>query len=219
MAGWAGSIGPISSTLAERLRETDLPAQQTGAQAPTRLSGPHGDQGWSQGAGGAPRAWTQAAQCVTGAHPSKRCLTMERLKRRTDFRAAAAGMRSPGSAFVLQARERADAGVARVGFTVTRQVGNAVERNRVRRRLRELVRLATAGSLHQGHDYVLIGRRGALSLPFGEMMRELDSLLRRIHAQKPEATGGARKRPLHETGSPAATGRATTRRKPPNYER
>ena len=50
----------------------------------------------------------------------------------------------------------------RVGFTVSRQVGNAVERNRVRRRLREMVRLATAGSLHAGHDYVLIGRRAAL---------------------------------------------------------
>ena len=156
---------------------------------------------------------------MTGAHPFKLCLSMERLKRRTDFRAAASGIRAPGSAFVLQARPRADAGGARVGFTVTRQVGNAVERNRVRRRLRELVRLATAGSLHQGHDYVLIGRRGALSLPFGEMMHELDAALRRIHAQKPEGTGGARKRPLHETGSPAAVRRATTRRKPPNPER
>jgi ribonuclease P protein component len=144
---------------------------------------------------------------------------MERLKRRTDFRAAASGMRAPGSAFVLQALRRADAGEVRVGFTVTRQVGNAVERNRVRRRLRELVRLATAGSLQQGHDYVLIGRRGALSLPFGDIMRELDTALKRIHAPKPEGTGGARKRPLHETGSPAATRRAMTRRKPANHER
>jgi ribonuclease P protein component len=156
---------------------------------------------------------------VTGAHPFKPCLTMERLKRRTDFRAAASGIRAPGTAFVLQARRCADGDGVRVGFTVTRQVGNAVERNRVRRRLRELVRLAAAESLQQGHDYVLIGRRGALSLPFGEMARELDTALKCVHAQKPEATGGARKRPLHETGSPAATRRATTRRKPPNHER
>ncbi|HTV27017.1 MAG TPA: ribonuclease P protein component [Xanthobacteraceae bacterium] len=144
---------------------------------------------------------------------------MERLKRRTDFRAAAAGMRAPSSAFVLQARRRTDADGARVGFTVTRQIGNAVERNRIRRRLRELVRLANAGSLQQGHDYVLIGRRGALSLAFDEMMRELDTALKRVHAQKPEGTGGAHKRPLHETGSPATNLRATTRRKPPNRER
>jgi len=216
---WAGSTGPISSAFAERLRETDLPAEQTGAQTPPRLSGSHGDKGRSQGAGSPPRAGAQAAQCVTGAYPSKTCLTMERLKRRTDFRAAAAGMRAPSSAFVLQARRRTDADGTRVGFTVTRQIGNAVERNRIRRRLRELVRLANAGSLQQGHDYVLIGRRGALSLAFDEMMRELDTALKRVHAQKPEGTGGAHKRPLHETGSPATNLWATTRRKPPNRER
>jgi ribonuclease P protein component len=144
---------------------------------------------------------------------------MERLKRRMDFRAAASGMRAPSSAFVLQARQRADIGAARVGFTVTRQVGNAVERNRIRRRLRELARLATSGNLQQGHDYVLIGRRGALSQPFGEMMREFDTALKRVHAQKREGTGSARKRPLHEAGSPATTRRPTTRRKPPNHER
>ncbi|MGA8610726.1 MAG: ribonuclease P protein component [Xanthobacteraceae bacterium] len=144
---------------------------------------------------------------------------MERLKRRTDFRASASGLRAPVSAFVLQARRRADAGGARVGFTVSRQVGNAVERNRVRRRLREIVRLATAGSMHEGHDYVLIGRRAALNLPFGEMIRELDAALRCIHAQKTEATGAARKRPLHDTGSPAPARRPTPRRKPPIHER
>jgi ribonuclease P protein component len=218
-AAWAGSTEPVSSAFAERLRETDLPAQQTGAQTPARLSGPHGDKGWPQGGGRAPRAWTQAAECVTGAHPFKTCLTMERLKRRMDFRAAAAGMRVPGSAFVLQARQRTDVDGARVGFTVTRQIGNAVERNRVKRRLRELVRLANAGSLQHGHDYVLIGRRGALSLPFDEMTRELDTALKRIHAQRPERTGGTGKRPLHETGSPAATRRPIARRKPPNHER
>jgi len=144
---------------------------------------------------------------------------MERLKRRTDFRAAASGLRAPGSAFVLQARRRPDAGGARVGFTVSRQVGNAVERNRVRRRLREIVRLATAGSMHEGHDYVLIGRRAALNLPFGEIIRELDAALRRIHTQKTEATGGARKRPPHDTGSPAPARRPTPRQKPPIHER
>ena len=220
----SGVTGPISSASAEWLRETDLSAEQTGAQAPPRLSCPHGHQGRPQGGGRTPRARTQTSECLTGARPFKTCLAkscfaMERLKRRTDFRAAASGLRAPGSAFVLQARRRDDAGGARVGFTVSRQVGNAVERNRVRRRLREIVRLANAGSLHEGHDYVLIGRRGALSLPFAEMKRELDAALRRIHAQKLEATGDARKRLLHDTGSPAPTRRATPRRKSPIRER
>ena len=91
---------------------------------------------------------------------------MERLKRRSDFRAVAqaagAGARAHASAFILQARARTQAGPPRVGFTVSKQVGNAVERNRVRRRLRELIRLTPPTALSAGHDYVLIGRRAAL---------------------------------------------------------
>ncbi|HKM87694.1 MAG TPA: ribonuclease P protein component [Xanthobacteraceae bacterium] len=110
---------------------------------------------------------------------------VERLKRRSDFQAAAAGLRASGSAFVVQARRRAVGGAVRIGFTVSKRVGNAVERNRVRRRLREIVRMSTsggAGGLCPGHDYVLIGRRAALAAPFGEMMREFGVALGRIHA-------------------------------------
>ena len=128
----------------------------------------------------------------------------ERLKRRTDFRAAAGGMRAPGSAFVLQARRRADEGSVRVGFTVSRQVGDAVERNRVRRRLRELVKRAGAGRLRAGHDYVLVGRAAALAASFGDMARELDAALDRIDARERKGTGGAPARPLHDAGSPSA---------------
>src|SRR5580692_10583711 len=107
------------------------------------------------------RCWRPAVP--TGASGSVRDrsprIAMERLTRRTDFRAAADGMRASGSAFVVQARARADGGPVRIGFTVSRQVGNAVERNRVRRRLREMVRLSQGGGMHDGHDYVLIGRR------------------------------------------------------------
>jgi ribonuclease P protein component len=136
---------------------------------------------------------------------------MERLKRRTDFQAAAKGARAPASGFVLQARSRQEScqescqesGPPRVGFTVSRQVGNAVERNRVRRRLREVVRLAPGtklcAPLFAGHDYVLIGRRAALKAPFGDMARELDAALRRLHASGALTTG-----PLHKAGAPSA---------------
>jgi ribonuclease P protein component len=121
---------------------------------------------------------------------------MERLKRRTDFRAIAqAGARAPAKAFVLQALWRDEQGPVRVGFTVSRQVGNAVERNRVRRRLREMVRLKPATAFAPGYDYVLIGRRQALTCPFGDTARELDGALRRI------ATGARNKTPLHRAGS------------------
>lgn len=128
---------------------------------------------------------------------------MERLKRRVDFRAAASAVRAPAAAFLVQARCRGEGGAPRVGFTVSRQVGNAVERNRVRRRLRELVRSAAAETLQAGHDYVLVGRRAALSRPFEQMMRDFTAAVRRIHAAVPDRTGGAPKRPLHEAGSPA----------------
>jgi ribonuclease P protein component len=104
---------------------------------------------------------------------------MERLRHRADFLAAATGVKVPTAAFVLQARRRGDSGPVRVGFTVSRKVGTAVERNRVRRRLREIVRLSAATGLSRGHDYVLIGRRAALSLPFEQMTQDFQRALRR----------------------------------------
>jgi ribonuclease P protein component len=107
---------------------------------------------------------------------------MERLRQRAHFLAAAAGTKVPGPAFVLQARNRRDEGPARFGFTVSKKVGNAVERNRVRRRLREIVRLSAASRLRAGHDYVLVGRRAALNLSFGRMTEDFEGALRRVHA-------------------------------------
>jgi ribonuclease P protein component len=107
---------------------------------------------------------------------------MERLRQRADFLAAAAGAKAPTAAFVLQARRRDDDGPVRIGFTVSKKVGTAVERNRVRRRLREIVRHSRAARMRPGHDYVLVGRRAALELPFARMIEEFDRTLRRVHA-------------------------------------
>ena len=92
----------------------------------------------------------------------------------------------PTTAFVLQARKRDDHGPVRVGFTVSRKVGTAVERNRVRRRLREIVRLSAATGLSAGHDYVLIGRRAALSLPFEQITEDYKRALRRLRVPHDE---------------------------------
>ena len=139
---------------------------------------------------------------------------MERLKRRSDFRAVAQaagqgaqqGARAHASAFTLQARPRGRIGPPRVGFTVSKQVGNAVERNRVRRRLRELIRLAPAGALCAGHDYVLIGRRAALKAAFHAMKKDLSGALSRVHSFKSglgksgSPTGAAVEPPPHRAG-------------------
>ena len=109
---------------------------------------------------------------------------MERLRHRSEFLAAASGAKVATPAFVLQARRRDDGGPVRVGFTVSKKVGNSPERNRVRRRLREVVRLAAAVALRDGQDYVLIGRRPALSLPFERLSEDFERALRRLRAPK-----------------------------------
>ena len=119
---------------------------------------------------------------------------MERLKQRADFLAAATGTKVPAAAFVLQLRKRADEGPVRFGFTVSKKVGNAVERNRVRRRLKEIVRLSDPTPIQgagyfAGHDYVLIGRRAALKLPFERMRDDFAGALRRAHAGRSGNTG------------------------------
>ena len=105
---------------------------------------------------------------------------MERLKQRADFLAAAKGAKVPAGAFVLQARARGDSAPARVGFTVSKKVGNAVERNRVRRRLREIVRRNAALIGENGHDYVVIGRRAALDMPFERINAEFLGAMTRL---------------------------------------
>jgi ribonuclease P protein component len=114
---------------------------------------------------------------------------MERLRRRADFLAAATGVRASAAGFVLQARARGDAGPVRVGFTVSRKVGNAVVRNRVRRRLREVVRLSPGAPMQSGTDYVLIGRRAALEAAFDRLAADfagaLDQVHKRQHAARP----------------------------------
>lgn len=134
---------------------------------------------------------------------------MERLRRRAEFRAAATGARAPTTAFVLQVRQRDDAGPARVGLTISRQVGTAVERNRVRRRLREMVRVAAAHDVAPGHDYVLIARRAALTHPFDQLHADLKGALRRAagHAQT-----GSRRAASRKSGEATNTGRTAAGR-------
>ena len=112
---------------------------------------------------------------------------MQRLRHRADFLAAATGGRAPVSGFVLQALNRREDGPVRVGFTVSKKVGNSPERNRVRRRLREMVRLSP-DAMRQGYDYVLIGRRAALDMPFERLVTDFGRALGRVHAGKSTGT-------------------------------
>ena len=108
---------------------------------------------------------------------------MDRLRQRADFLAVANGARVSSAAFALQTRRRDDQGPIRVGFTVTKKNGTATERNRIRRRLRELVRRMDVMSLRPHHDYVLVGRREALTRDFAVMLDDLRSALHRLERQ------------------------------------
>jgi ribonuclease P protein component len=114
---------------------------------------------------------------------------MDRIRQRADFLAVANGARANSAAFVLQARAREDDGPIRVGFTVTRKNGTATERNRIRRRLRELVKRLDVLSMRPHSDYVLVGRRAALSCDFTTMLDDLRIALHRLHRQPSKDTG------------------------------
>jgi ribonuclease P protein component len=112
---------------------------------------------------------------------------MERLRQRADFLAVADGARVQAPAFILQGRRRDDLGPVRIGFTVTKKNGNAPERNRIRRRLREVVKRVDCVAMRPHSDYVLVGRRAALTRDFADMVNDLRTALGRI-----ERSGKAR---------------------------
>ncbi len=109
------------------------------------------------------------------------------LTKRADFLRAARAARAPKPGFLVQARKRhadepAEAPI-RVGFTCSKKVGNAVARNRAKRRLREIARAVLPVEGQPGWDYVLVGRAGATAdLPFDQLQQDLSRALRKLHA-------------------------------------
>jgi ribonuclease P protein component len=106
---------------------------------------------------------------------------MNRLKRRREFLRAGRGLAWKARSVIMQAYARDDEAPARVGFTVTRKLGNAVERNRIRRRLKEAVRLLDPQKFMAGRDYVLIGRKMAEDRPFDAIMDDIDQALEQLN--------------------------------------
>jgi ribonuclease P protein component len=120
------------------------------------------------------------------------------------------------AAFVVQSRRRDDDGPIRVGFTVTRKNGTATERNRIRRRLRELVKRLDVITMRPHSDYVLVGRRAALTSDFATLLEDLRSALTRLDRQ----TRGLVSKPSKAFSREGATGpRKETASKDPSAGR
>lgn len=96
------------------------------------------------------------------------------LRRRAEFLAANSGVRVPSAGFLLLARPRGDGDAAMgIGYTVSRKIGGAVQRNRMKRRFRALVRELLPEHGLAGADHVLIGRQKGIERPFAELGAEL----------------------------------------------
>ena len=115
--------------------------------------------------------------------------TLDRLTRRADYlRLGQSGLKAVTPAFVLQAAPSKDGvGAVSVGFTASRKVGKAVDRNRARRRLKELARLYLGQWASDGTDYVLIARGAAVDRPFSALIKDLRWAVSKIERKRAEA--------------------------------
>ena len=121
---------------------------------------------------------------------------LPRLKRRREFLLVAAqGRKWVAPGLILQANPHSSAATSpgsidrtalalRIGFTVSRKVGNAVVRNRVRRRLKAAAELVMPVLARQDCDYVVIGRRQSLTRPFPALVQDLEQALRKVRADR-----------------------------------
>ena len=111
------------------------------------------------------------------------------IQHRRDFLACNRARRWAAPGFVLQGRDRGDGEALRVGYTCSKKVGNAVARNRAKRRLRALAAEVLTARGREGWDYVLIGRaEETATRPFAEMLTDLEKAVERVHAgPKPRA--------------------------------
>ena len=130
---------------------------------------------------------------------------MDTIKRRQDFLAAARAFAWATRGAVVQARRRSDDDPARVGFTVTKKLGNAVRRNRIRRRLREAAKLVLPSQAQTGYDYVLIGRQTTWARPFEKLVKDIDLALEHLNKSETQTIRpfGKHRTKTAKSGDPA----------------
>ena len=106
------------------------------------------------------------------------------IRKRADFIAANGGMRTTTPGFILLIRDRKDADASmRVGFTVTKKIGGAVVRNRMKRRFRALARELMPIEGVAGADHVMIGRASGIERDYQLLRSDLSGALRRVRGR------------------------------------
>ncbi|NRA87355.1 MAG: ribonuclease P protein component [Rhizobiales bacterium] len=105
------------------------------------------------------------------------------LKKRSDYLKAAKGLKYVSRGFVLQARTHLSSidQPVRFGFTASKKVGNAVYRNRAKRRLRELARNTASKTAQSGYDYVFIARKNIFDMAFSTLENDINIAMHKIH--------------------------------------
>lgn len=127
---------------------------------------------------------------------------MKTLKKRSEFLTVAKGGRTARRAFVLQAAKTRADGEPRVGYTVTKKTGNSVERSRIKRRLRAAIAALETDLPASGADYVLIGRRAALSQPFEDLLKDLKESINRAFKPRKPRTNSIKSKSLAKSKPP-----------------
>jgi ribonuclease P protein component len=120
-------------------------------------------------------------------------LFMDHLKKRADFLRAARGIRRVTPSLTLETCARPEEGDGvRVGFTATRKLGGAVERNRAKRRLRAAAQAVLPLSGKAGNDYVLVARAGTLTSDFASLKEDLAAAVKAAHLKQTNPKPGER---------------------------
>jgi ribonuclease P protein component len=153
-----------------RVDQTHVPAEQSRAQAPARLPFADGDEERPQGA--LPPAFSRPQAAVR--------VSISRLKTRQSFLDARKGRKAARPLVVIEARRRDDNEAVRAGFTATKRIGNAVARNRAKRRLRAAAEALLGDLAAPGCDYVFIARQATGEAPWERLLDDVRSALLRL---------------------------------------
>jgi len=163
-----------------RGHQEDVSAEPARAQTPPRFPRAHGHHQWPEGPFAPPR---QGPQAPFGLNQVPETIEVGKLRKRAEFQYVQKGVRNGRPTLAAQARRRDEAaGPPRVGFTATKKIGNAVVRNRAKRRLREAARRMVPLYGKAGVDYVFLARDTTGDAPWQTLLDDMKDALLRLAA-------------------------------------